>query len=80
MKKKFKRGYINKGWWNSLTNKWIDNEYSITITKVIQSDEFGKFEDIDEDEISSFGGYKSVDEALQELKNYKVKEIINEVK
>ena len=80
MTKKFKRGYINKGWWNSLTNKWVDNEYSITITKVTQSDEFGKFEDIDEDEINSFGGYKSVDEALKELKNYKVKEIINEVK
>ncbi len=80
MTKKFKRGYINKGWWNSIENKWIDNEYSITITKVTQSDEFGKFEDIDEDEINGFGGYKSVDEALQELKNYKVKEIINEVK
>lgn len=76
MIKKFKKGYITKGWWNTLTNKYIENEYAITITKVIQSDEFGKFEDIDEDEIISYGGYKNIEEAKSELlKIHKVKEI-----
>lgn len=76
MKRTFKRGYIEKGWWNSLLNKFIENEYSITITRVTQSDEFGKFEDIDEDEINAFGGYKDEYSAFAELiEEFKCREI-----
>lgn len=78
MKRTIKRGYIEKGWWDSTTNRWIDNEYSITITKVKQIDDYGKWEDDDEDEIASYGGYVSIEEAMEDLKQNKVKEIINE--
>lgn len=78
MKRTFKRGYIEKGWWNSLLNKFIEDEYSITITRVTQSDEFGKFEDIDEDEINGFGGYKDEYSAFAELiEEFKCREIYN---
>lgn len=69
MVKTFKRGYIEKGW---------NNDYVAVITKVTQSDEYGKFEDIDEDEINRFGGYETENQALEDLKNFfKVKEILD---
>ena len=71
MTKKFKRGYIEK---------YDNGGYQIIIAKVIQSDEFGKFEDIDEDEINRFYGYETISECFDDLKNYfKCKEIISEV-
>lgn len=76
MIRKFKRGYIQKGWLNALTNKYVDDEYSVSISKVTQSDEFGKFEDVDEDEIRAFGGFKTIEEAREFLiKEFKCKEI-----
>lgn len=80
MVRRFKRGYIEKGWWNSLLNKWIANEYAITITKVKQNNFYGKWDDEDEDELIGFGGYKTKEEALADLKKEKVKEIIDECK
>ena len=76
MTRKFKRGYIQKGWFNALTNKYAKDEYAVSISKVIQSDEFGKFEDVDEDEIRAFGGFKTIEEAKEFLnKEFKCKEI-----
>lgn len=51
---RFKRGYYERGWWNSIENRWIDDEWAIRITKVTQNDEYGKLEDIDEDEIEEY--------------------------
>ena len=68
MIKTFKRGYVEKDW---------NNKYVAVIVKVTQSDEYGKFEDIDEDEIKRFGGYETESQALEDLKNFfKVKEIL----
>lgn len=70
MTRKFKRGYVEKGW---------RNDWSITITKVIQTNDYGKWEDEDEEEINSFCGYKTEEEAIEDLKTYyKVKEILDE--
>ena len=78
MERKFKRGYIEKGWWNPLTNRWENDLYAISISKVVQRDDFGEWEDDEEDEVDGFGGYTSEEEALEELKSMKVKEIYNE--
>jgi len=76
MIRKFKRGYILKGWFDTTTNRFIQNEFSVHITKVEQSDEFGKFEDIDEDEIKAFGGFRTVEEAKEFLvSEFKCKEV-----
>lgn len=74
MEKKFRRAYID---YDNFTD-----DYVLAITKVTQSDEFGKFEDIDEDEIVRYGEFASIDEAKDFLKkNYRVKELyINDIK
>ena len=80
MTRKFKRGYIEKGWYDTSTHRYIDNEYSINIAKVVQTDDYGKWQDEDEDEIKSFGGYKTEQEAIQELEKEGIKELYNENK
>lgn len=77
MERKFKRGYIEKGWDNPITYRRIPNEYSITITKVIQTDDYGKWEDEDEDEIEQVGGFKTRQEAIDELIKNGCKEILD---
>lgn len=78
MRRTIRRGYVGKGWWDSTTNSWIDNEYSISISKVKQDDYYGDWEDDEEDEIASYGGYKSLEEAIESLKDENVKEIYDE--
>lgn len=74
MEKRFRRAYIDY-------ERFRDG-YVLAITKVTQSDEFGKFEDIDEDEIIRYGIFVSIDEAKDFLKkHYRVKELyINDEK
>jgi hypothetical protein len=71
---KFKRGYLTKGWLNTMTNRYEADEYAISINTV-EVDEDG---DEDEEEIKSYGGYKTKEEAIKDLKKFKVKEIIEE--
>ena len=49
-----------------------------SLTQVEQTDEFGLWEDEFEDDIDSFGGFKSLDEAMDFLKDQRVKEIYYE--
>lgn len=71
MVKKFKRGYIEKDYRGG---------YLAIVTKVEQSDEFGKWEDIDEDEQNRYSGYNTIEAAEKDLKEYfKCKEIVKEV-
>lgn len=67
MERKFKRGYVEKGY---------RGDYVAIITKVTQSNEYGTWEDIDEDEQNRYGGYISESDAIKDLKEFfKVKEI-----
>lgn len=69
MTKSFKRGYIERE----------KSEYVVAITKVTQNDNYGKWEDEDEDEINRFCGYDTKESAIEDLKYYfKVKEILDE--
>lgn len=77
MTRKFKRGYIEKGWFNTMIGRLVKDEYAIQVSKVTQNDDFGKWQDEDEDEIKSIGGFKTIEEAEECLKKeFKVKEII----
>lgn len=69
MIRKFRRGYVEKD----------INGYTVVISKVTQSDDFGTWEDEDEEELRRYSGYHSKAEATEDLKNhFRVKEIIIE--
>lgn len=71
MTRKYKRGYVEKG---------FNNGFVAVITRVTQTNDFGKWEDEDEDEINRFGDYTTEEEAIKVLKEYfKCKEIIKEL-
>ena len=78
MTRTIKRGYIEKGWFDPRCNAVRKDEFAATVSKVIQTDEFGGWEDEFEDTIRSIGGFKTVEEAEEFLKGEKVKEIVKE--
>lgn len=60
-----------------MVGRVIKDEYAVQVSKVTQNDDFGKWEDEDEDEIKSVGGFKTIEEAEEYLKKEcKVKEIV----
>lgn len=69
MKRSFKRGYAEPGY---------NGDFVAVVTRVKQSDDFGKWEDEDEDEIDRYSGYNTLAEAIKDLQEFfKVKEILN---
>ena len=69
MERKFIRGYIEN-------DDWEKGKYIIRIARVTQSNDFGEWEDIDEDELRCFSGYPTIYEAKQDLRMYKCKEVV----
>lgn len=75
----FNRGYINRGSWDDLSNKMMKDGYSVTYTKVVQTNKSGIWVDYDEDYAKSVGGFKSAYGAKEFLiRNCMVSEIYNE--
>ena len=69
MTRKFRRGYFEQ----DITS----NDWTISISNIIQNNDFGKWEDEDEDELKTFGGYSTKEEAIEDLKNMRIKELID---
>jgi len=79
MTRTFKRGYVEKGWFNSITNKWVDDEYAATVSKIKQNDDLYYWEDEDEDEIDGVGGFATEEEAIEWMvSEHHIKELYND--